>query len=234
MSTITGVSARSTYNDAVSSGGAHRGRRADKLFDKVDTDGDGSVDSTELQSMLDNIKAKTGTDLGSASDVMSKLDTNGDGTLSKDELSSGMKELMPPPSSTVDFAQRSGGGSAGGSTSTDPLDTNGDGVVSAEEAAAGSLKDLFAAVDSNGDHQISKSEFETFQSNLQAALAGDTSSVTAAANGSTSSDGSDSSSSTEDNDAKAFSAMIDLVLKQYGQTEAQAAQVSDSSLSLTA
>jgi hypothetical protein len=163
------------------------------MFAKVDSDGSGSVDKTELQTMLDKIAEKSGTSLGSADDMMTKMDSNGDGSLSKDELEAGMKSLMPAPSSTVDFAHRSGdgapptpppgGGTAGAggdsssstTTATDPLDTNGDGTVSAEERAAGAVKDmvqnLFKAMDSDGDQSINKTEFAAFKSKLDALFA---------------------------------------------------------------
>jgi hypothetical protein len=248
MSTINAVGARNTWTEAVGGSGARASARADKMFAQVDSDADGSVDSTELQSMLDRVSQKTGEPPGAAGDALSMLDSDGTGTLSENELSAGMKDLMPPPSSTIDFAQRNASGlqgpapamydgpvaSAGATTgsgteASNPLDINGDGVVSADEAATGALQDLVAAVDSNGDHQLSKSEFATFEKNLQAAVAGDTSSVAAASDPSSS-----ESSAGADSEAKAFSAMIDLVLKQYTQNEAASAQASDSTLSLSA
>jgi Ca2+-binding EF-hand superfamily protein len=158
------------------------------LFAKVDADGSGSVDKTELQGMLDKM---TGNTLGSSDDLMTKMDSDGDDSLSTSELDEGMKSLMPPPSSTVDFAQRGGStppppppgdgpppgsGEASGrtsaSSSTDLLDTNGDGSVSAEERAAGAVKDmvqdLFKAMDSDGDQSVSKSEFAAFKEKLDA------------------------------------------------------------------
>lgn len=249
MSTISGVSSASSAWSGMSS--ARASSRADRMFSKVDTDGSGSVDKTELQDMLDDMAQKTGTSLGSADDLMTKMDSNGDGSLSKDELASGMKSLMPPPSSTVDFAQQSGGGlppppppdSASGSgdsssstsaTSTDPLDTNGDGVVSAEELAAGELKDamkdLFAAVDTNGDKSISKSEADNFKQKVDSVIQGLEGAGSSCASESQTSTSSDSSTNLT------LSSFIDLVLKQYGQTAAASASsaTSDASLSVTA
>ena len=244
MSTISGASSASSAWSGMSS--ARANSRADRMFSKVDTDGSGSVDKTELQDMLDNIAQKTGTSLGSADDLMSKMDTDGDGSLSKDELASGMKSLMPAPSSTVEFAHHGGGGGchmpppdsdSSGSTSTtatDPLDTNGDGVVSADELAAGQLKnaanDLFAAIDTNGDKSISKSEAETFKQNVDGAIQGMESAGSSSASGSQTSSSGDSSSN------QALSSFIDLVLKQYSQTAAATASSgsADASLSVIA
>ena len=161
MSTISGISSASSAWSEMSS--TRASARADKMFSKVDADGSGSVDTSELQSMLDDISTHTGNTLGRADEVLKKMDSDGSGSLSKDELDTGMKSLMPPPSSTVDFAQRSGPPPEGGpppssgaesgsrsSSTTDPLDSNGDGVVSAQESAAGKLKEamkaLFSAV----------------------------------------------------------------------------------------
>jgi len=260
MSTISGVSSANSAWSGMSS--ARASARSEKMFAKVDTDGSGSVDTTELQSMLDDISSKTGTTLGSAGDLMTTMDTDGSGSLSKDELDTGMKSLMPPPSSTLDFAQQQGGmGGMGGmppppppdgasassdssssTSSTDPLDTNGDGVVSAEEAAAGALKDavasLFAAADTDGDKSISKSEADTLKQKMDAVLQGlqsaSTSSVQTTSSSSSSSDSS--SSSSRDAASQTLTAFIDLVLKQYGQTAAAstASATNDASISLTA
>jgi len=183
MSTISGISSASSAWSEMSSS-ARSTSRADRMFAKVDADGSGSVDKTELQGMLDKMAEKSdGNTLGSADDLMTKMDSDGDGSLSQDELDEGMKSLMPKPSSTVDFAQRSGSrppppppgdsDTTGSSTSsTDPLDTNGDGTVSTEERTAGAVKDmvkeLFTAMDSDGDESVSKSEFAAFKEKLDA------------------------------------------------------------------
>ena len=93
-----------------------KGQRAQhqaKMFAKVDTDSSGSVDQTELSSMLSDIASKTGTSLGDSKELFTKMDSNSDGSLSSDELDKGMKDLMPP-SSTMDFAQSRGMGGSNG------------------------------------------------------------------------------------------------------------------------
>lgn len=148
MSTISGTSGS---GNAWSSMSTSRAEMKDKLFAKVDSDGSGAVDTSELQTMLDDLAKRMGTASStSAADTLSKLDSNGDGSLDKDELDQGMKDLMPAPSSTMAFAQARGPGGggpppAGGASGTsesdsteyDPLDTNQDGVVSEQERAAG-------------------------------------------------------------------------------------------------
>ena len=194
MSTISAVAGASSAWADISSSRASAMK--EKMFAKVDSDGSGGVDKTELQGMLDHIAQKSGATLGSADDLLGTMDSDGSGSLSSDELDAGMKSLMPPPSSTMDFAQTrsatsgpggpppasddssssgsSTGTSATSTASTDPLDTDGDGVVSARERTAGDLKELMkalmSAMDTDGDKTVSKSEAQTFKSQLDAAF----------------------------------------------------------------
>jgi Ca2+-binding EF-hand superfamily protein len=317
MSTINSIGAAgSAWSDMMSS---RAGAMKDRMFAKVDGNGDGSVDKTELQTMLDKIAKKTGGTAADAGDMLGKMDSDGNGTLSKDELEAGMKSLMPPPSSTLDFAQqrngdsqdlfakldangsgaldvselsplldkmaagRAGagkasgdvagaadaavfkqldtdgdgaiskdefsaamqkaggggpppgpppaaaagagsGGSAGDSSSaTVPLDTNGDGVVSAQERAAGALKDmvgsLLKAMDGNGDGSISKSEADSFQSQLQTALGTAASSGRSA--GATAGDAQSSSSQESGRSGRLDATLLArLVRQEYSQAAA--------------
>ncbi len=214
-----------------------------EMFAKVDTDGSGGVDETELQSLLDKVSKRSGTGsatAASSADTFKQFDTSGDGTLSQDELDAGMKSLMPAPSSTVEFAQARGG-EAGGpppggpppasgtNASYDPLDTNQDGVVSVEEQAAGdaaqaSLESLLSAVDSNQDGELSSSEIDTFEKVLTDQL--DTALASTQEGG--------------EAEASATPARFDLntlvskVLKQYADMASVAEQSSDSRISLAA
>lgn len=165
-------------------------QRAQARFAKIDTDGSGGVDATELQTVLDKLSQKTGTDLGKAEDRLAAMDSDGDGSLSSAELDSGIKSLLPQPSSTMEFAQRMGDGPGGpqgmpppppqggepsgdstsGSTGTDPLDTNGDGVVSAQERMAGELTQVLQAAvkagDSDGDGSLDSGEVDGLSQKL--------------------------------------------------------------------
>ena len=178
MSTISAVS---SSGDAWSNMKAKRADMQQKMFAKVDADGSGGIDKTELQTLVDKVAKKTGvTSTSTTDELFSKVDTNGDGTVSSDELSKSMKDIMPPPS-TMEFAQsRSDTGSSSSTGSSDDLfgkiDTDGSGTVSKDElqslmdkmsADKGTSKtdsttssDLFAKLDSNGDGSLSKTEFE--------------------------------------------------------------------------
>lgn len=130
MSTISGLGGANRAWDS-----AQQTRRAEqeaKVFAQLDGDGSGGVDATELAAVL-----KQGGDASSDADgaaLLQQMDGNGDGSLSGDELSQGLRELMPPPPSTLDFAQ---------SRSGSDEDT-----------------DAFATLDSDGDGQLSRAEFE--------------------------------------------------------------------------
>lgn len=107
-------SASASAWSARTAGPPDNAQRAQFMFKKADADGSGGVDATELQTVLDKISEKTGTDLGKASDRFASMDSDGDGSLSSSELDTGVKSLMPEPSSTMEFAQRMGGGGQGG------------------------------------------------------------------------------------------------------------------------
>lgn len=256
MSSITGVNSGSSAWSSMGAISSSRAQMKEKLFSKVDSDSSGGVDAIELQSMLDDIAKHTGTSSStSAADALKSLDSNGDGSLDADELDQGMKSLMPEPPSTMAFAQsRSEGGmqGAGGpppppppsddassdasstsstsATSYDPLDTNQDGTVSAEERAAGEAKEamqaLLKAVDTDGDKQISDSEFSKFEDMLSAAVQ---------EAGSTSSSGNSSSTDSQGSQQFTLTQLADLVIKQYAKAATNSvSQSSGSSLNVTA
>lgn len=159
-----------------------------RMFSKVDSDGSGAVDKSELQGLLTKMAERSGGTAASAEDQFSRMDSDGSGSLSSEELDKGMRDLMPAPSSTTEFAQRRGGaGGVGGppptqpanesdssATSTDPLDTNEDGTVSAQERAAGELAELMqrllSAADGNGDGTLNSTEADSFKRTLDSAL----------------------------------------------------------------
>ncbi|HNV60820.1 MAG TPA: XopAW family type III secretion system calcium-binding effector [Rhodoferax sp.] len=180
MSTISGVSSASSAWATMSAMRANRppgGMSPDKMFAKVDADSSGGVDKAELQGILDDITQKTGVaNNGSGEDLFGKMDSNGDGSLSKDELGEGMKSIMPPPPSTMDFAQTRGEGSDSTDGLFGKIDIDADGSVSkdelqslldkmkagrgADETSTSGADDLFGKLDSDGDGSLSQTEFE--------------------------------------------------------------------------
>ena len=169
MSTISGVSGSSNAWAALNT---QRSQHQAKMFAKVDTDGSGGVDQTELGSMLSKISEKTGASVGDAKELFTQMDSNSDGSLSSDELDAGMQALMPPPPSTMEFAQSRGMGGSGGSQDDlfAKVDTDGDGSVSQDELqvltdkikedTGQDVSQDFAKLDTDGDGQLSQTEFE--------------------------------------------------------------------------
>lgn len=169
MSTISGVSGSSNAWAALNT---QRSQHQAKMFAKVDTDGSGGVDQTELGTMLSNISEKTGTSLGDAKELFTQMDSNSDGSLSSDELDTGMKALMPPPPSTMEFAQSRGMGGSEGSQDDlfAKVDTDGDGSVSKDELqvltdkiksdTGQDVSQDFSKLDTDGDGKLTQAEFE--------------------------------------------------------------------------
>lgn len=182
MSTISGVSANGG-SDPWAAMKAQRSQMQAKMFAKVDTDSNGSVNPSELGTMLDTIGQKTGATFDDAAKVLTAMDSNADGSLSSDELGEGMKNLMPPPPppSTMDFAQaRSSNASASTGSANDDLfskvDSDGSGGVSNDELQAlfdkmasdggvsktsdSTASDLFNQLDTDGDGALTQTEFD--------------------------------------------------------------------------
>ena len=72
-----------------------------KMFKKIDTDGNNSISKSELQEMLNNRKKNNSItdteDTEKLDEIYSKLDTDSSGDISQSELEAGIKELAPPP-----------------------------------------------------------------------------------------------------------------------------------------
>ncbi|WCM87122.1 XopAW family type III secretion system calcium-binding effector [Acidovorax sp. NCPPB 3576] len=177
MTTISSVG--SAWSSASVQRASRPGPSPERLFGKLDADGSGGVDGTELQGLLDKVAKKSGVDSGtSASDLIQKYDSDGNGSLSSDELSKTLESVLPQRS-TMDFAQsRSDAGSGATGQAGDDLfgkvDGDGDGKVSQTElqsllekmsggtaSATGTSSDeLFGQLDADGDGSLSQAEFD--------------------------------------------------------------------------
>ncbi len=168
MRSISGVGGSSQVWAALS---AQRSQQQAKMFAKVDTDGSGGVDASELGTLLTQVSEKTGTSVGDASEVLKTMDSDGDGTLSSGELQKGMEALFPPPS-TMAFAQSRTGptDSQGQDDLFSKVDTDGSGTLSEDELNAltermqadgmGGEGPSFSKLDTDGDGSLSQAEFE--------------------------------------------------------------------------
>ncbi|MFT3821898.1 MAG: EF-hand domain-containing protein [Rubrivivax sp.] len=169
MSTISSVSSGS---NAWALERPDPARMKQRLFDKTDGDGSGTVDTDELKTLLAEAGQRSGQDLGNADAAMKTMDSNGDGSLDADELDQGLRELMPPPGSTVAFAQRRDGGSGPGGLQGPPPPMDGIDGAPADDlrSLSSALQQLAQVVDSDQDQSLSGSESERFGSVLQQAL----------------------------------------------------------------
>lgn len=193
MSTIGAVGSNSMNMQ-----GMHGGRRrpdpaemAEKLFSKLDTNGQGYIEQSDLQNAFSQI-GSTG-ESGSASDLFAKLDSNSDGKVTKDEFSSalkaaaeeldsqfasmrmqeGMSGSMPPPPPPP-------GNDAG--FTKDELSSQLDEIGSSDSQRASLISDIvqnFDEADTDGDGKVSFKEAMAYDQG-QSSATGSTSSQTVA------------------------------------------------------
>ena len=181
MTTISSVS--SAWSGASVQRASRPPPSPERLLSKIDADGSGSVSDTELQGLLDDVAKKTGvSSQTSAADLVKQYDANGDGTLNADELGKTLQSVLPPPPSTMTFAQSRSGDSSASAAATGQagddlfgkVDSDGDGAVSQTElqalleAMSGgtasktgvSSDEVFSQLDADGDGSLSEAEFD--------------------------------------------------------------------------
>lgn len=114
----------------IRAGSSGQSRRAQEMFARADVDGSGSVNASELQTVLDKFSERSGRSLGSAESQFSTLDSDGDGALSSSETES----LRSQFSSALDQALSGTGSSSSSSSSSDSSGASGSGSGSASSA----------------------------------------------------------------------------------------------------
>ena len=144
--------------NAVGGGGYDVTAMWQALFKKIDTNSDGSIDKTEMQSILSN-------DAASVEDIFTKLDSDQDGVIGKNEYEEALSKIrtqqppgpppggrMEPPSPEEIFNQ---------------MDQDGDGSISKEELKSAmaqmsqngpSVDEIFEEADTDDDGVISRAE----------------------------------------------------------------------------
>lgn len=163
---MSSISSISTSSNAWAT---QRSAMQTRMFAKIDTDSSGSVNADELQTMLDDVSQHTGVSFQkTAQELLTAMDSNGDGALGSEELAQGMQSVMPPPPSTMDFAQARNGSQEGSDDLFAKVDTDGDGSISQSELTELGQKmgktdsaERFAALDTDSDGALSQTEFDT-------------------------------------------------------------------------
>lgn len=148
---------------AYGTSGASRGSKyIDQIFSKLDANGDGSIDKTELTKFVQGAQANGDTSVD-VDKIFSALDANGDGSVTKQEFGDAARrlhdQLQSQSRSDKLFAK---------------IDTNGDGTIGSDDLSSfisslpasadggvSKLADVLKQADSNGDGSITKSEFTT-------------------------------------------------------------------------
>lgn len=125
----------------------------EEMFNKIDSDGDGSISESELTSLQENMTARSGQSVDLVSN-MTDFDADGDGLLSQDEMGGLMQskreELGPPP------------GPPGGMMSAGDFSTVSSGMVSEAYLANSGLDDqtssLLDLLDSSSEDDSSEED----------------------------------------------------------------------------
>ena len=158
---------------------------AERLFKKVDSDGNGYISIDEFVTLLEQIlarmsKAKSTESMPSAEDVFKAADTDGDGAISKDEFLNMLEQLRanrPQPANVREMPSDE--------DVFKTADTDGNGVVSKDEfvnmlaqmqermsQVAGtsnmpSAEDIFKTADTDGDGALSQAEFSAVRNMMK-------------------------------------------------------------------
>jgi Ca2+-binding EF-hand superfamily protein len=139
-----------------------------KMFDRMDQDGDGLISKTEFQTAAEKRSQKTGQTMD-VDQVFAAIDTNQDGSIDKSENDAALEQMHQHHHH---HAQGAGGD------------------------MSKLLDQIFAAMDTNQDGVVDKTEYEAAMNQIEGALGGSTAS-TASASGTA--DSSTTSSTTAAN-----------------------------------
>jgi Ca2+-binding EF-hand superfamily protein len=159
----------------------------DQAFAGLDTDGDGSLSQSELETAIGN----AGGSKDEADAMYSALGGTSSAGISQANFAQAAQAGAPQPGGMHGHHHHHKGGGAGSAGKMDPsqlfssLDTDQDGSVSEDEfatalasigagssmssdgAKSASTDDLFSAIDSNGDGSASQNEFSSYLTSLQ-------------------------------------------------------------------
>jgi len=127
--------------------------RRREMFSKVDGNGDGGIDKTELSDFLSKGPGKSSA-VSNLEEKFSEFDSDGSGTLSQEEMDNFMKSLRSEMKSNMNKARF--GEEQSVSSMPPPPPPLGKDAGSDENS---SLEDAFSSLDANGDGVIDSDEF---------------------------------------------------------------------------
>jgi len=153
-----------------------------QMFGKVDTDGSGAVDQSELTSFAAGLSEQTGIEIN-AEEALSAFDANGDGALSQEEMEAMMGAYMPPPPIMPAAGEESGGSGMNFASMPPPppdkaemfnsIDADGSGTIDESELTSFidelarntgieiNAEEALASYDADGDGALSPDEMDT-------------------------------------------------------------------------
>ncbi|MBF0375992.1 MAG: EF-hand domain-containing protein [Desulfamplus sp.] len=165
---VNSLSGISSYTNQINIQSMQQHR--EKMFNKVDNSGNGSVDQTEFDAFVVKLSEQSGTSINTE-ETFTTYDSDGDGTLNQDEMDSFMKENAPSPPSPP---------SSGMMNMLSPeemfsdIDTDSDGGISQTELETFTAKmatntgvsmnteETFTTYDSDGDGTLNEDEMDSF------------------------------------------------------------------------
>lgn len=168
---------------------------AEKLFDKLDTSGQGYLQKADFQSAFENLGTSSSSATTNVDDLFTQLDSDSDGKVTKDEFSSSLQKLADQLDQQFQSMRMQGG--MGGMPPPPPPNDAGftkDELSSQLEAAGSSdsqrsslissVVENFDAADTDGNGKVSFQEamaFEQSQSSASSGATGNASDSTAPA-----------------------------------------------------